>query len=79
MGRFSGSEERDGTHSGRPRPERSNDFVLGVVDRDGPQQRRGMAWRLRTTEAKISMSEAYPYAEIFALILRNLQALPLRS
>ena len=34
--------------------------------------------RLTVRNIWISMSEAYPYAEIFALILRNLQALPLR-
>ena len=34
--------------------------------------------RLTVRNVWISMSEAYPYAEIFALILRNLQALPLR-
>ena len=55
MERFSGSEERDGMHSGRARPERWNDFVFGAFDRDRPQQRRGMAWRFRTTAAKTSL------------------------
>ena len=38
----------------------------------------GARIRLTVRNIWISMSEAYPYAEIFALILRNLQALPLR-
>ena len=38
----------------------------------------GARIRLTVRNVWISMSEAYPYAEIFALILRNLQALPLR-
>ena len=28
---------------------------LGAFDRDRPQQRRGMAWRFRTTAAKTSL------------------------
>ena len=34
--------------------------------------------RLTVRNVWISMSEAYPYAEVFATILRNLQSIPLR-
>ncbi len=32
-----------------------NDFIVRTVERVGPQQRRGTAWRFRTTTAKISL------------------------
>ena len=38
----------------------------------------GAQIRLTVRNIWISMSEAYPYAEVFAVVLRNLQALPLR-
>ena len=38
----------------------------------------GAQVRLTVRNIWISMSEAYPYAEVFALVHRNLQALPLR-
>ena len=34
--------------------------------------------RITVRNVWISMSEAYPYSELFALVLRNLQAIPLR-
>ena len=40
--------------------------------------RIGAQIRITVRNVWISMSEAYPYAETFALILRNLQAIPLR-
>ena len=38
----------------------------------------GARIRLTVRNVWISMSEAYPYAEVFALIVRNLQSIPLR-
>ena len=38
----------------------------------------GARIRLTVRNVWISMSEAYPYAEVFATILRNLQSIPLR-
>ena len=38
----------------------------------------GAQVRLTVRNIWISMSEAYPYAEVFALVHRKLQALPLR-
>ena len=38
----------------------------------------GARIRLTVRTVWISMSEAYPYAEVFATILRNLQSIPLR-
>ena len=38
----------------------------------------GAQIRLTVRNVWISMSEAYPYRELFALVLRNLQAIPLR-
>ena len=38
----------------------------------------GARIRLTVRNVWISMSEAYPYAEVFALIVRNLQAIPFR-
>ena len=38
----------------------------------------GAQIRLTVRNVWISMSEAYPYSELFALVLRNLQAIPLR-
>ena len=38
----------------------------------------GARIRLTVRNVWLSMSEAYPYAEVFATILRNLQSIPLR-
>jgi len=38
----------------------------------------GARIRLTVRNVRVSMSEAYPWAETFALILRNLQSIPLR-
>ena len=38
----------------------------------------GAQVRLTVRHVWISMSEAYPYSEVFAAVVRNLQAIPLR-
>ena len=55
MNRFSGSEERDGMFQAELGLSDGTISFLGAFDRDRPQQRRGMAWRFRTTAAKTSL------------------------